>query len=66
VLCAAGERHNSHALWHVGVGGWRPELGLEGHHSSPGRETRDGRGKGEVQSAFDAHGLCCARARCRL
>ena len=43
-----------HVLWHVG--GFGPELGLEGHHYSPGRET-------EGESAY-AYRLCCARARC--
>jgi hypothetical protein len=36
---------NRHVLWHVGVWGLGPELGPEGHHSSPGRET-------EGESAF--------------
>jgi hypothetical protein len=40
----------------VRCGGLRPELRLEGHHSSPGRET-------EGESAC-AYMLCCARARC--
>jgi hypothetical protein len=45
-----------HVLWHVAYRDLGPDLGLEGHHSSPERET-------EEESAC-AYRLCCAHARC--
>jgi hypothetical protein len=48
--------NNSKQTRVMACGGLGPELGLEGHHCSPGRET-------EGESAC-AYRLCCARARC--
>jgi hypothetical protein len=44
----------------VACGGLRPELGPEGHHSSPGPWTRDGRG-----GCLCVEAVMCARARAR-
>jgi hypothetical protein len=41
---------------YCGMWGLGPELGLEGHHYIPGRET-------EGESVY-TYRLCCARARC--